>query len=585
MSGYWSLAPRFGLNTIVLAILAISQIAAAVVERAVGPVPALGPAVAASCQPESFPNLRTALSIDLYTANPPGDELHGGLFNLTACGHGPRVVLLIKSTPPPSTRRLGLPVFRIRVVGPSGVWRERVLECSDTLAVAGLEMTQRGLHSAEVLLQYPDLSLCDIANSTHATVPTDGPTPGSPSLKPWLGYLHARWHDPPTSSAPHRAAVRARTRRHLQSAPSGARHAPHSADGHHTPSMHLAWSAGPPSVRDFQAAPHAGLPLSGPPGSNASDPQSKSGAAANDGRPSAAAGVRAAERCAPLGLQPGRWVWSKGWDAGAQAEAASIARSCVWMPNARSVPPSVCNNTVLQFDWSASALRWRGRNCSAPDFADFDMPACLARLGVGPAHGGRKLCTLGDSHSRYLSYALDGWTSNFTKPSIHDCRTWDKSNPVSDYVAFLSDPWAERDNGANAENCSVVIANHGNWPLSFQTKGRPQNASRYAATLQKWLKPLAAVQALGRTRVVYALTLAEPEQWRRLLGQDWRTEPVMEQYNLAAIKVATELGLPILDLWGPSVGLTESSWDSSHYFWKGAVGHVVLSRAVASLCS
>ncbi|KAG2491185.1 hypothetical protein HYH03_010395 [Edaphochlamys debaryana] len=412
--------------------------------------------------------------------------------------------------------------------------------------------------------QYADLSLCDIAASTLATNTTNEPPPGSPPLKPWLGFLLARWHEPSSASpsadatAAHATstAARALAWRRTHSAPSGA--------ARHRPALQLSWSNEPPTLQDLQDHTPARTAVQA---SSSSKPSAAAASATASTAASAVASTAAdaapeagTERCAPLGLQPGRWVWSRGWDGAAQAEAASLARTCVWPAKLPSgITPPTCLNNPLQFNRSASALTWQASGCTEPKLADFDTKACLARQRVGPSHGGRKICVLGDSHSRYLSYALDAWATEFAQSEQHDCRKWDKSPPVSDYVALLGDPWAERDTAQHAENCSHIIVNNGHWPASFQ--------------------------AAGRTRVVYALSLGQPVQWRKLLGQDWRTEPIMEQYNYAAMQIAAELGFPVLDLWGPSVGLTEGTWDGSHFFYKGAVGHVLLTRAVASLCS
>ncbi|KAG2487843.1 hypothetical protein HYH03_013560 [Edaphochlamys debaryana] len=517
-------------------------------------------------------------------------------YNLTACGRGSHVLLLIQTSfPAPATAaaaapRLGFPVFRVRAVGPSGVWRQRVLLCSASLSLSRLELSHPGTHSVEVVEMYPDLSLCDVRASARAAASTTELPPGSPPVEPWMGFLSATLPPGSPATAPTTAPTTAtatasrsfRNLRHARSAGSSGRQLAPGGP------IALSWSDAPPRLNDAtmpSSGPSAGGPGEGPAGPT-TEPEPR--------------------HCGPYGLVPGRWEWVGGWGRAARAQAQAIARSCVWQPKRPfEAFATSCPHPDLQFNGSAAPLRWRARPqqagaaaagpgpgaaaaggpCEEPKLKEFDAKACLARLGVGPSR--RRLCLRGDSHSRYLAWALHGWATGFADPALHDCRGWDKDAPVSDFVAYLSDPWADRNLTAGVENCSVTIVNNGHWPASFQTNGRPRNPKDYGERLKAWLQPLEALHTAGSARVVLALTVAQPLQWRRQAAQtqDWRTEPILEQYNFEALRVASELGLPVLDLWGPSEGLPESAWDSSHYYWKSSVGHVLMTRAVAAICS
>ncbi|PNH07314.1 hypothetical protein TSOC_006218 [Tetrabaena socialis] len=303
--------------------------------------------------------------------------------NMTACFASRTRVLLLLAHPGamPPQQAGALPLYRVRAVGASGIWRERVVHCSGRFALVSLDLTTPGPHSIEVLLQAPAFSFCNLTGS-GAALPTSSIPPEAPPMEPWLGFL---------------AAEVAQELAAAEAVVSGA------------DVGRLVWSSDPPTlVPDPQLQQQPTRQIS----------HSRSLSKAAGGRVSAAAEMEAAgvvlPACSGRGLLPGRWEFEQ-WPA---AEADALTRTCVWAPIGSSqAAANNCSRPAIQSDAAASSLRWRPTGCSLVSTASIHPPAaCLAP--------GRKLCTLGDSHSRYLAYALDAWATNYTNPADMDCRSW-----------------------------------------------------------------------------------------------------------------------------------------------------------------
>ncbi|KAG2483740.1 hypothetical protein HYH03_017395 [Edaphochlamys debaryana] len=223
-----------------------------------------------------------------------------------------------------------------------------------------------------------------------------------------------------------------------------------------------------------------------------------------------------------------------GWDNAARSLAEGLRQSCIFMPSSLSHPKYACRRGDLQRNASSLGLTWRpDGGCAVPVYTELERQACLARLHVGPSKG--KLCFLGDSHSRFLSHALNDWATNTSATRAE----WylNKAAPPEDYVQCVADPWASLPAGtASLRNCSVIVANTGQWQASYNTKAAPQNVTQYASNLRHWLGRVVDAARARRVPVLYALTVARPLQWQMFVGQDWRTDIVLEHYNFAAVQ-------------------------------------------------
>jgi hypothetical protein len=190
-----------------------------------------------------------------------------------------------------------------------------------------------------------------------------------------------------------------------------------------------------------------------------------------------------------------------------------------------------------------------------------------------------------------------------------------KQYVASKHVKYLLNEYGEprrARSAAAAQNCSVLVANFGNWPLSFKLS-RPWSLDKYGDRLEEFvgnlssssptspsssssLSPSPSPSSYAVQELFFFLTPAYPlksrSYWQARLKRnqtlltDWRSEFTIQQYNNVAQARLGGRGdvVRIIDLWSPSLPLSDLSHDGSHYHERGVVTFAFLQTLYQSLC-
>ena len=65
--------------------------------------------------------------------------------------------------------------------------------------------------------------------------------------------------------------------------------------------------------------------------------------------------------------------------------------------------------------------------------------------------------------------------------------------------------------------------------------------------------------------------------------QDWRYEPILDEYNTRANHIAKRYGIPVIDTWTTGHVLNLLSYDGSHY--KGVVEWTYANLVLTAMCN
>ncbi|KAG2495466.1 hypothetical protein HYH03_006411 [Edaphochlamys debaryana] len=393
------------------------------------------------------------------------------------------------------------------------------------MATSGLRISGdgpqiHGTHLIQVALEARNFSFCDLHHSCGVAIPTDPPDAIPP---PWLGFLT------------------------LVTSASG------------PPFMQWDETAGPFAARlrsDWRPEP-VPLPV-------------------NATRISVNGTLRPLsmtwKTCNPFGRSPGRWVFTHY----PSEEALLMADLCLPRRSNNTSPerlrPRDCNPARLAplhtRPYYNTSLRWIPlQHCSTPrPLSAVRHRVCMRRW----LDDGRRICTLGDSHMRYLRQDLAAWTGRRDSKVHYFYDVWGELGTMT--------PEQVR---ARLEGCSSLFVNVGSW-----------HACKNATTVEEFARTM---EALGRAMRVAADAGAQvawltipPVGFRDFRLErnctDVRTTPLLEHYNAAAEAALRRHGIPLLDIWSMQTALLESAPDGIHFRPGSVVGSAVLEKAVASLC-
>ncbi|KAG2495969.1 hypothetical protein HYH03_005898 [Edaphochlamys debaryana] len=291
--------------------------------------------------------------------------------------------------------------------------------------------------------------------------------------------------------------------------------------------------------------------------------------------------------CPPYGKSPGRWIFKRF----PSREALLLAEMCVRHDHNATYRERQCNGTLLHplertAHWD-SAVRWMPRQrCRPPPPATLvDRGACL-----GPwLEGGRRLCTLGDSHMRYLARGLHHWAKTprgAPLPYFNHSQDYMDRRVDTEEVLYIMDRYAEtRVSHVEVEgrfaNCSALFASLGSW----SARDEP-SLEAFRRVLQKFGRAMKRLAKTG-TLVAWLSIPAQTLNGVRLQRgcRDLRLTPVLEAYNIIADEVMTADEIPVIDAWDMTASMPESSRDGTHFSWDGIVGSAILDKVVQSLCT
>ncbi|GLC38340.1 hypothetical protein PLESTM_000714900 [Pleodorina starrii] len=507
---------------------------------------------------------------------------------------------------------LGTAIYRLRIMGPAGVWMLEPSYCRPDLAAATYSLPLPGRYSIEVFMLY-------------STFPFTAPGKSKTLKEPWAAYLTLEAFEP--------------------------------NDAGEVQELRHRWSRTPD---------HAVLEPIAPPG-----------AARQQRKPQLVEGldVAALPICNTSGPVPGRWRF-RTWPL---SEAAPLLRTCVF----GNTTEENCNSgerAPLHRTAHPATLYWQPDSCRMPpvlgltDEGDGDVwqqqeqqqqkqqqarrllrqpqqeeeeeaeqqqrekdeeqqqqqpqkrqpdehPPPISRERCFPP--GRRVCFVGDSHSRYLHNSFVMWMSNYTVHVNNDAKQVARHDQASHMRVNWGHDWPKRNNLVTHGNCTDVVANVGQWATSHRAGEAPHSAAMYIKSVRHIrLKMLAMRQGFG-TRVFWVNScLPSIHSYLVLENRSWRTDPYLTLYNRLATDIMRDDGtmglgvkaegggggggdggdddedyegdasssvaeapIPVIDAWSPTHILPDLTRDGTHFDNVGLVGRVLLHAVLHALCS
>jgi hypothetical protein len=270
---------------------------------------------------------------------------------------------------------------------------------------------------------------------------------------------------------------------------------------------------------------------------------------------------------------PGRWLL-------APEAAPLLSASC--RPTAGAPDCHLSGAvTASPADLNDALMRWQPYGCSLlPPSAH---SACRARL--------QHVCLFGDSQMRHLF-------NGFVNPSFNtNVSAWygglgpqsDKeqySLPTYSYIPMM---WGHEFGAYDLANCSTIVANFGQWPLSMKSVKTfngtlinwPWTPSRFLRQVDVLAKQLQAAKHSGR-RVWWATIGSHAYAELHATGEDFRTDPYLLLFNSIAHTVMRQHGIPVIDTHSITDTFKDLSYDGAHY--KGYVGHWATAAVAHAIC-
>jgi hypothetical protein len=262
---------------------------------------------------------------------------------------------------------------------------------------------------------------------------------------------------------------------------------------------------------------------------------------------------------------PGRWLVRPDL-------AANLSRTCP-VGFALCHADDVINPAPSSLD--DSILRWQPYGCSFATEAR--LPACKDALP--------SVCFFGDSHLRhvYNSFLDPTFLLNAT------IGTPDKAVLQRASYIFKHNVWGQPLEPDFLHNCSHIVVNFGQWPLSHKstrtvrsrTIRSPWTPARYLMQVKHLAKQLSAAKRTG-TRVWWATTMGLVFPQGVVQMADFRTDPNLILFNSIAYYVMRRHGVPVIDTFTMSSTLMDQAYDRSHF--KGYVGRWAMLAVAHELC-
>ncbi|GLI62807.1 hypothetical protein VaNZ11_005556 [Volvox africanus] len=410
----------------------------------------------------------------------------------------------------------GTAIYRLRVAGPDGLWLLDPIYCRPDFALAKYDLRHPGLFSIEVLMLYSSFSFIQ-PNTSRAV------------QAPWAGYLTLDVH------------------LQTSSAPSSEISGPREPDGVHLASQR--WTPFP----DESILSNRGL----------------AGGSAYRARHRYPDDKAYVPLCPDTGPLPGRWHFAD-WPptaANTVVAAAALLRTCIWYTthdiDAECSSPE---HRPLHFDSHPAALSWKPYDCRMRIFSGIPLlqlseqgdesPVPLSPAPVEPLMSppitpgkclppGRRVCFIGDSHTRYLLNSMVLWQRDFHATVDNAAKELLASDNVHYAYMRWGDDWLSQDDAGGgaveslaAANCTDVLANFGQWPASYRSGSSPYSALKYLRQLLRLRRVLLAARHARGVRVFWITTCMSSLKARlEAAGTDWRTDPLLTLYNRLALDV------------------------------------------------
>ncbi|KAG2499301.1 hypothetical protein HYH03_002879 [Edaphochlamys debaryana] len=293
--------------------------------------------------------------------------------------------------------------------------------------------------------------------------------------------------------------------------------------------------------------------------------------------------------CPATGLAPGYWAFTR-WPA---PEVAELAALCYYRPTDERNKMRTCDRTeapgrLFNTPHWRTSMRWVPHGCQPPEHHHLvERRPCLDKWLAD----GKRMCTVGDSHMRYLARALQLWSDSKAGDELkpYGSEALDKVKMVElemENVHYIKDVFGEssiKDIPGRFNECSVVYASFGAWQL---TESNLANIQNFMPVMEAFADAMAAVAQTG-VRVVWVTapsTLLRDNSLRPGC-HDLRMPRTFEAYNQIAHGLFTKLQLPVLDWWLPTVSLLEAAFDSAHFLWNGTPGSLLVDKVVQDLCT
>jgi len=292
--------------------------------------------------------------------------------------------------------------------------------------------------------------------------------------------------------------------------------------------------------------------------------------------------VRCAQWGPPAGngtFTPMAWPAAEGPAAGgASIQGAGAAASLGEAKEASRWRPEDGCGGYMESAVDYTKYDWRPLNCRARHFSQEAAGACVRK---------RRLLLRGDSHMRKLFEAVMKFACNASR----DVKGWQSvcSSDVvgsscgsSPQVCFEADPLGERTEGLS--DYDLVVANFGQHPASGK---KQMTLAQYKVAVDTYAqKVMEEVQGLpsGSPRFAWHETNAMPFRNDHMASdrRDWRTTQRLALYNKHSTKVFSDLGVPIVESFAPTLAMALQAPDIAHF--PPAVLAPMVQRVLDLLC-
>ncbi|EFJ39052.1 hypothetical protein VOLCADRAFT_101400 [Volvox carteri f. nagariensis] len=493
----------------------------------------------------------------------------------------------------------GTAIYRLRVVGPGGVWLLEPSYDHPSLACASYFLPVPGYYSVEVLMVYYSFSFAQ-------------PTATKPVAQPWVGHLT------------------------LQNSPQRLRHGMNGMqedqnDAAEGPMHWATWSSAPdPTILSEQvdAAHSTGSSFHQ---GEADDEVNKKWSLKywkhgeteqqfhqlhSDESDSSLLPL-----CPGTGPRPGRWMFHE-WP---RPEATPLLRTCLW----GNLSDDSCScdtpqQRALRSNLNPGTLYWQPDGCRMQSVKGLQGQGEHQAESVDDNNSsvitkehcflqGRRVCFIGDSHMRYLHNGLSSFLQDYKVLVHNNLKDVLQFGSLSYIAAVWGMDWPKPQGDFDtlvALNCTDVIANFGHWYASFHCGPSPRTVDDYRNALLHVRQRLLDLRNAHGMRVFWVTTSSTWLKARyEMAGIDWRTDPVLLLFNRLASDIMAgaqiveqfisqlngknisradenDSTIPIIDTWSPTHILApELSHDGTHFLNLSPIGALQVQLLLQALCT
>jgi hypothetical protein len=193
-----------------------------------------------------------------------------------------------------------------------------------------------------------------------------------------------------------------------------------------------------------------------------------------------------------------------------------------------------------------------------------------------------KVCMWGDSQMRHLYNTIAEALFHSAGVIMNKKEVLDGHSSLT-FTMKLYDNFGQDVEGLlRAGNCSVLIANFGQWPASW-TEGYPWPLDKYKVYMEADMRYLKILEQ--KFEGIHTFwTTTNPHGYVRTMadGHEWRTDPVLDAYHKVTLQLASDHGVNLLDTYSIANPLRDLTYDGAHY--KGIVGWTLASYVMQSIC-